>query len=151
MPPGIEEIVRIGTVVSVDEATHRVRVEWNDRGNMVSYDLPVLVPSTCDPQDYALPKEKTDVLCVFLPNGQQQGFVVGSFYTEANPPPIADRKKWLKKFEDGSQIEYDRATKKINIQAAGDVHVVGDVIADGVSLKKHTHPESIGSVTGPPG
>ena len=97
-------------------------------------------------------QKKKPMCCVFfLPNGQQQGFVVGSFYTEANPPPIADRKKWLKKFEDGSQIEYDRETKKINIQAAGDVHVVGDVIADGVSLKKHTHPESIGSVTGPPG
>lgn len=150
MPPGIEEIVRIGTVVSVNEKTHTARVELKDRGGMVSYDLPVLVPSTVDPKDYALPAEKTDVLCIFLPNGQQQGFVIGAFYTEVNPPPIGDRKKWVKEFDDGSKIEYDRAKKAININAAGDVNVKGDVIADGISLKNHTHPESIGSVTGPP-
>jgi phage baseplate assembly protein V len=107
---GWEETLRIGMVVSIDENKHTARVQFTDRDNMVSWDLKVLVPSTVDPQDYGLPVEGTEVLCGFLPNGQQQGFIIGAFYTDANPPPIADRNKYLRKFKDGTSIEYDKTT-----------------------------------------
>lgn len=112
--PGIDEIVRVGKVVSVDEANHTVRVEFTDRGEMVSYDLPVLVSSTIDPQDYELPAEKTDVVCIFLPNGQQQGFILGAYYTGANPPPVKDRKMYLRKFDDGTEIVIDRGKRIVS-------------------------------------
>lgn len=118
MPPQ-EELIRIGRITSVDEKKHTARVEFLDRDEMVSWDLPVLVPSTVDPQDYCLPVEGTDVVCVFLPNGQQQGFIIGAFYTDANPPPITDRKKYLRRFKDGTFIEYDKTTGDLITKTKG--------------------------------
>ena len=137
--PELDQLIRIGRITSVDEKKHTARVQFTDRDEMVSWDLPVLVPSTVDPQDYCLPVENTDVVCVFLPNGQQQGFIIGAFYTDQNPPPITDRKKYLRKFKDGTKIEVDKASRAIRIKTEGNVTVEGDVIADGISLKNHVH------------
>jgi phage baseplate assembly protein V len=155
----LKNLFRVGKVSSTNPAAVTVRVTFTDKDNMVSYDLPVLQDSTKDNQDYYMPDIDELVLCLFLPNGLAQGFCLGSFYSSQNPPPIAGQHKWYKKFKDGTTIEYDSkshvlridATGPINIVAAGNINVTGDVIADGVSLKNHTHPESVGTVTGPPG
>ena len=117
--PDLDQLIRIGKITSVDEKKHTARVQFTDRDEMVSWDLPVLVPSTVDPQDYCLPVENTDVVCVFLPNGQQQGFIIGAFYTDQNPPPIADRNKYLRKFKDGTSIEYDKTTGDLITKTKG--------------------------------
>lgn len=121
--PEAEQLIRIGRITSVNEKTHTARVEFMDRAAMVSWDLPVLVPSTVDPQDYCLPVEGTDVVCVFLPNGQQQGFIIGAFYTDANPPPITNRKKYLRKFKDGTELEVDKETHDVKIKAGRNVNI----------------------------
>ena len=122
----LDQLIRIGKITSVDEKKHTARVQFTDRDEMVSWDLPVLVPSTVDPQDYCLPVENTDVVCVFLPNGQQQGFIIGAFYTDANPPPITDRKKYLRKFKDGTYIQTDKETGDVTIKAARNVQINPD-------------------------
>ena len=119
----LDQLIRIGKITSVDEKKHTARVQFTDRDKMVSWDLPVLVPSTVDPQDYCLPVENTDVVRVFLPNGQQQGFVIGAFYTDANPPPITDRKKYLRKFKDGTEIEADKETGNVTVKTANHFRV----------------------------
>ena len=121
--PELDQLIRIGRITSVDEKKHTARVQFTDRDEMVSWDLPVLVPSTVDPQDYGLPVENTDVVCVFLPNGQQQGFIIGAFYTDENPPPITDRKKYLRKFRDGTEIEADKETGNVTVKTANHFRV----------------------------
>ena len=121
--PELDQLIRIGRITSVDEKKHTARVQFTDRDEMVSWDLPVLVPSTVDPQDYCLPVENTDVVCVFLPNGQQQGFIIGAFYTDLNPPPITDRKKYLRKFKDGTEIEADKETGNVTVKTANHFRV----------------------------
>jgi phage gp45-like len=37
-----------------------------------------------------------------------------------------------------------------DVSITGDVTVTGDVVADGISLKSHTHPGDSGGTTGPP-
>ncbi|BBB91061.1 MAG TPA: phage baseplate assembly protein V [Methylomusa anaerophila] len=155
---GIEEFVRVGEVVSVND-NHTVRVKFADRGEMVSFDLPVLVPSTIDPQDYDLPVETTPVVCIFLPNGQQQGFILGAYYTEINPAPIKNKKKHLRKYTDGTSIEYDMSshtltavvkgpvnittTEKItingNLQVNGNINASGSIIDAGGNTNHHGH------------
>ena len=103
----LDQLIRIGKITSVDEKKHTARVQFTDRDKMVSWDLPVLVPSTVDPQDY----------------GQQQGFVIGAFYTDANPPPITDRKKYLRKFKDGTEIEADKETGNVTVKTANHFRV----------------------------
>lgn len=71
----------------------------------------------------------------FRGNSMANGFYVGGFLNQ-NPTTIIELK------QDGS----------IFINATGNVTVKGDVIADGISLKNHTHGgvESGGSDTGKP-
>jgi len=127
----MDEIVRVGKVVSIDEKAHTVRVQLPDRGGMVSYDLPVLVSGSADVQDYNLPGEHTDVVCIFLPNGQQQGFILGAYYTEANKPPASNRKKFMKKFSDGTTLEYDRSNKVLTVTADGGITINGNITIKG--------------------
>lgn len=127
---------------------------------MVSFDLPVLVRGAMGTKDYWLPDPGEQVVCIFLPIGNAQGFVLGAFYSQKDRPPVAEANKRHIAFPDGTTIEYDRATHTltinakgpINIVATGNVIVQGDVIADGISLKNHTHSGvmSGGGVSGPP-
>lgn len=143
----MRDFFRVGIVSSVSPATGTARVAFGDRSNVVSFDLPVLVRGSLQNKDYWMPGPGEQVLCLFLPNGNAQGFVLGAFYSEKDKPPVTDGNKRHITFADGTVIEYDQGTHTltinaagpINITAAGDVNVTGDVIADGVSLKTHVH------------
>lgn len=155
----LKNLIRVGRVSSINPGNATARVVFADRQNMVSYDLPVIVRQSLQNKDYYMPDVGEQVLCLFLPSGNAQGFCLGSFYSDADQPPVSDPNKRHVTFGDGTRVEYDRGTHTltinaqgpVNIIAAGNVNVTGDVIADGISLKMHTHPESIGTVTGPPG
>lgn len=156
----LKNLARVGRVSSTNPANATVRVVFEDRENMVSYDLPVIVRQSMRSKDYWLPDVGEQVLCLFLPSGNAQGFCLGSFYSEADAPPVNNRNKRHVRFDDGTSIEYDRSTHtltihavgSVNITAAGNVNVIGDVVADGVSLKNHVHGgvETGGGTTGKP-
>ncbi|MDR7865168.1 MAG: phage baseplate assembly protein V [Sporomusaceae bacterium] len=151
------KFVRYGVVSGV--AADRVRVAFEDEDGLVSDWLPVIVPNTKGNKDIKPMDVGEDVVCVFLPNGVSSGFCLGAFYRQGNPPPHADVNVRSVRFSDGTIVSYDRETHvldikcgtgTVNIVAGGNVNVTGDVIADGISLKQHVHPESIGTQTGPP-
>jgi phage baseplate assembly protein V len=153
-----KSIIRVGRVSSVNPATATARVVFEAQG-IVSYDLPVLQRQTLRNKDYYLPDVGEHVVCIFLPTGNAEGFVLGAIYSDEDQPPASSQDKRAVQFEDGTRIEYDRASHTlivnavgpINIMAAGNVNVTGDVIADGISLKSHVHPENdSGGPTGPP-
>lgn len=154
----LKNMVRVGRVSS--RGTGTVRVVFGDRQNMVSYDLSVIVQQSQDNKDWWMPDVGEQVVCLFLPNGNAQGFVLGSFYSDVDMPPVSDPNKRHIRFEDGTSVEYDRSTHTmtiecqgpVNITAAGNVRVTGDVIADGISLKTHVHGgvEPGGGTTGQP-
>ena len=152
----LKNIIRAGRVSSVYPASCSVRVAFED--GLVSYDLPVIVPQSLKTKDYCLPDVGEHVVCIFLPNGNAQGFCLGAFYSDEDLPPVSNPDKRAVRFADGTLIEFDRSSSTliidakgpIIIKAAGNVTVTGDVTANGISLVNHTHPESIGSVTGKP-
>jgi phage baseplate assembly protein V len=156
----LKNLARVGRVSSINPADATVRVVFEDRENMVSYDLPVIVRQSMRNKDYWLPDVGEQVLCMFLPSGNAQGFCLGSFYSEVDTLPVSSQNKRHIRFEDGTSIEYDRGTHTLTIQAqgpvnivaAGNVNITGDVIANGVSLSTHVHGgvQSGGSNTGQP-
>lgn len=101
----IENIVRIGKVSSVSSADRTARVTFEDKNNLVSGPLKVLrsspfIPASGEIQQTEeesggtgeaafevhthklkispwLPSPGEMVLCVFLPNGDGDGFVIG--------------------------------------------------------------------------
>lgn len=154
----IKNLIRVGRVSSVNPETATVRVVFEAQG-VVSNDLPVIQYQTLKNKDYCLPDVGEHVVCIFLPTGNADGFVLGAIYSDEDEPPTASADKRMVSFDDGTVIEYDRASHTltidaagpVNIVAAGNVNVTGDVIANGISLVNHVHPENdSGGPTGPP-
>ncbi|RUM32469.1 MAG: baseplate assembly protein [Aquifex sp.] len=102
----LERIIAVGEVVEINPRTHRVRVKLKGRQNVITDYLPVLVPMSYKDKVYALPKVGDTVLCVFLPYGIEDGFVLGSFYTLNDEKPANDENIHVVEFEDGTRIEY---------------------------------------------
>jgi phage baseplate assembly protein V len=128
----VNQMVRQGVVTSVNEGAATVRVRIPDADNTVSKELPVLFRKTQDNKDYDLPDVGEQVVCLFLPNGLEQGFVLGSPYSSVDKPPVSDRDKKHYAFSDGSWFEYDRKEHKLTGVIKGDVNLVvdNDVVVD---------------------
>lgn len=104
----MRHIVRCGTVTATDPETAKVRVQFADADRMVSYDLPVRFEKTQDDKDYDMPDIGEQVVCLFLPFGVEQGFVLGAVYSQADEVPVISQNKKHRLFADGTWFEYDR-------------------------------------------
>lgn len=122
----VNQMVRQGVVTMVNDAAATVRVKLPDSDNIVSKELPVLVQKTQDNKAYDLPDVGEQVVCLFLTNGLEQGFVLGSPYSSVDRPPVSTRDKKHYLFSDGSWFEYDREQHKFTGVIKGDVDLVVD-------------------------
>jgi len=122
----LNRIFALGKVVAIDEEKGLVRVKLEEHDNLTTYWLPVLYTKTQFDKEYWLPDIDEMVLCVFTPPAFERGFVLGSFYTNEDAPPEANRNKWIKKFKDGTVIEYDRKSSKLFIHSVGDIEIVSN-------------------------
>lgn len=212
----VSSLIRVGTVSSVNDEAGTARVLFRDRDDIVSHDLRPILTNSLHNKDYWLPDVGEQVICLFLPTGIEQGYILGSMYSRANPPPENTRDKRRVQFADGTLVEYDRSTSHMKIDCVGSVEILGathlsvnfggsvtvtapsttinteqthngnitvdgnltvsgvtqtgglvstgvaggaasiagglqvtsgDVTADGISLKNHTHTDSIGGTT----
>lgn len=106
--------IRIGEVSSVDPKKCTARVVFDDEDGFVSNDLPVIQRNTQDVKDYWLPAVGEDVLCLFLPCGEEDGFIIGSFYADEIEPPVNSETKRYLEFPDGAKFEYDWKESKLS-------------------------------------
>lgn len=120
----ISQLARVGFVTARQPERHRVRVELRDTvtSPLVSGWLPVLTPRASADMAFDLPDVGDQVLCLFLGNGLEDGFVLGSMYG-AQTPPVASGDKFHRTFSDGTTIEYDRKAHKLTASVKGDVDV----------------------------
>lgn len=119
----LRDYIKVGTITSIDPAKHTARVVFPEDDNATSYDLPVICRNTYENHDYAMPDVNEDVLCIFLPNGHEDGFILGSFYAGDVKPPTVLHDQRMVVFQDGTIIRYDR----------GDAHAL-DVIIDSTTI-----------------
>lgn len=112
------QMVRVGQVVSLNCDNGRVRVQFDDADAngtpLVSDELPVLTRKSLRDKSYWMPDINEHVLCLFLPFGLRQGFVLGAFYSQADPVPVADRDVMHVIFDDGSWFRYHRGEHKLS-------------------------------------
>ncbi|AHN84835.1 putative baseplate protein [Vibrio phage phi 2] len=120
----ISNMIRVGKVTSLLPDGERARVVFSDRDNTESYDLQVMVKNTKQNKDYWMPDVDEDVLCLFLPIGIEQGFILGSFYTRANAPEANTENVRRVKFSDGTVIEYDRESHRLLVDVKGDIELL---------------------------
>lgn len=119
----LQNIIRIGTVSSVNPGNGTARVTFAEKSEIVSGDLQVLQRNTLKNKDWALPDVGEQVLCVFLPNGLESGFIIGAVYSAKDKPNEAAKSQDKRRvdFEDGSFVEFDRKTKKLTVDCKGEV------------------------------
>lgn len=117
------DLVRVGKVSSIDPKNMTARVVFEDKDNMVSDDFSIIVPFTKKDKFYSMPTINEQVLCVMLPNGTSNGYIVGSIYNEEDIPPISNKDKFHIKFEDETTIEYDKKTHTLKVDCKGDINL----------------------------
>lgn len=127
--PPLSSLIRIGEVTSIDPASCTARVTFDDDDGFTSYDLPVLQPNTLKNRDYRMPDIGEDAVCVFLPAGASEGFIIGSIYAGEVTPPSGSGDVRMVEFEDGTRLEYDRSAHalKADVQGTVDVKATGAV------------------------
>lgn len=138
--------IDVGRVSAIYPNRGTAKVIFDDK-NVVSRELPVLMRGSQDSKDYWMPSIGEQVVCIFLQNTSKFGFIVGSFYNDEDKPPVQSEHIRHLKFKDGTYMEYDEESKTLTLDIKGEVviktksavRVEGDVIADGISLKNHTH------------
>jgi phage baseplate assembly protein V len=127
-------MIRRGIVVAVDEKTARVRVQMPDLDNIVSNWLPVLNHKTHQDKAYWLPDLNEYVIVAFDEEGEHSdGYVLGSIYNEADKPPVASKDKYFIRFNDGTEIEYDRQQHNLRISVKGNITIEasGNIVIKG--------------------
>lgn len=115
----LNKLIKIGEVSSINPAKGTARVVFGDEDSVVSYDLQVLQRNTFKNQDYAMPDINEDVICLFLPCGSEDGFILGSVYAGEITPPESDSNKRTVVFADGTKISYDRANHILSATIRG--------------------------------
>lgn len=119
----LNSIVRVAVVSSTNPARATVRVKISDDDGLITYDLHVLMRKVHEDKDYWMPDIGDHVLCLFLPFGLETGFVVGSFYSSADKPPVQSQDKFYREFKDGTYIEYDRSEHVLTADVQGAVNI----------------------------
>lgn len=114
----VKNLVRTGEVTAVSPGY--ARVEFKDRSELVSYELPLLVKQTLKNKDSYTPDIGEHVTCVFLPNGIEQGFILGAFYSDADTVENEDPDIRQTKFNDGSTFSYDRKNNALTVTIVGE-------------------------------
>lgn len=160
------EIIRVGRVSSIDYAKGLVSVTYPDKDSSVTKPLPMLSAA------YNMPNVGDQVLVLHLSNGAEAGLVLGRYWNDKNMPKEngaglfridlnRDGTAYIKC--SGSTITMlGNLTLNGNLTVNGDINSTGSIAADGnitasvdvvgggVSLKSHTHTDSVGGSTTSP-
>jgi len=145
----LQGIVRIGKVTAVDASAARARV--NLGGETETDWLPWLAERAASVSVWA-PVAVGEQVVVLAPGGEtNQGVIVGSLFSGANAAPAAAEDQHVVQVGGaaitvaGDTITITAGGTTVSIGSGGvsvdaDVTVAGgDVVADGISLKTHTH------------
>lgn len=116
----LNNIVRVGTVVNRDPANYRCRVEFKDNDGLVSYWCQVLALRSYKDKYFWIPEIDEMVLCIFLPFGHEQGFIVGSIYNQKDNPPAKNKELVM---ENRKDIEITSTEEGIYITAEKSIYI----------------------------
>lgn len=154
--------IRLGKVSAVDDAAGMVRVVYHEKDDSVTRLIPLLSG------EYQLPQVGDQVLVLHLSNGAAAGVVIGRPWSEKHKPTEGGAglyRKELARTPGEAMIRYKDGTLTLkagcvavdgNLTVQGSLTVTGsitageDVTAGGISLRKHTHTDSMNGSTSPP-
>ena len=142
-------VFMIGTVTKINPEKAKARVLFEDKDEITSKEIPIMFNRTKDMKIYAMPEIGEQVICSFLANGIEEGFVLGAYYDEIDKPPVKDPAIKIIKFKTDDYIMYNDNTQEMEIKCKtlrvkGDFHVTGHANID----TDTTSPTFIGDLNG---
>ncbi|WP_313891117.1 hypothetical protein [Psychrobacillus sp.] len=117
--------IRVGIVDGLNVQKGTIRVTFPDLDDTVLDDIALLS------FEQSFPSVGESVVCIFLSNGTEEGYCIGPYFNDENPPPIPDENKYVKQFKDGLVFEYDLKLKKLTISAENDITIHSDIATNG--------------------
>ena len=114
----LENLLRIGTVHSVDYGAARIRVET---GDLVTDWIPWLTTRAGPDVTWWAPEIGEQVM-VLAPGGVLEDAVaIGAAFQDAHPAPAASENVHISRYRDGTEIRYDRSAHALSVNCVGDV------------------------------
>lgn len=151
-----DRILMVGKISAINEQEGTARVLLEDKDEMTTKEIPLLFLHTLGMKVYAMPEIGEEVLCLFLSNGLEEGFILGSYYNEPTPPPVKDKQIKIIQFPNGDFVKYQdgkmevKASKEVILTSASvkiqadHMQVQGEMIVSG-SVKA---PTFVGNLNG---
>ena len=123
-------MLRTGTVASVNVANNTARVKFDDKDGIASPELHILHRCSGKNKDYWVPDIGDQVLCIFNNNDKNfsTGWIMGSYFTDTQPPQVQSEDIMRLDFAGGSFIEVDRAAGSLKINFTGPITINGSTI-----------------------
>lgn len=121
------EQIREGVVVAVYPERHAARVQFEDKGGLISAELPVVSPWAFKNKCYALPDVGETVVCLHAGNSEQvgDGWIIGSRYHDKSKPAANSQDIARIDFADGTFLQYDRKKHELRIKCEGKIFIDG--------------------------
>lgn len=107
---------QIGVINSIQPEKGTARVILRD--GTISGELQYLVPYSQDTKVCRNPDIGEQVMICFV---GEKGFIVGTYYSQADTVPWSDPSKVGVRFEDGSTYSHDRSTKSLEMNVKGKI------------------------------
>lgn len=106
-------VPRYGYVSDFDPDRMMARVRFPDLGDLISGWLPVGVMNSLNNHDeFALDIDE-HVFCIMMGSGVEEGIILAAIYDDKNKPSNKNREQRYTKFQDGTEIFYDRKENKL--------------------------------------
>lgn len=94
---------------------YRVRVQFPERDNVISYWLPVQVPKIMNDKFFWQP-DINEQVCVLMDENDENGIVLGSVPSQADQAPAGlTPAQFYIGFEDGTILQYNRTTHQLTV------------------------------------
>lgn len=138
-------IIKIGSVSSINPEKHTARVTFTEDQNQTTAEMSIICRNTYSNCDYDLPDLNEDVLCIFRPCGESDGFIIGSFYDGKITPPTSNLNTRMVKFSDDTTVTYDRAGHNLDIKI-GQTSIHADQSTVSVKTSTNISLESGGTI-----
>lgn len=101
--------IELGIIKIINEKDYTARVRIPELDNKMTGDLQVLVPLTNGDQEYKIPAVETQVVCLFIGDRIDRGYIIGSYYSKKyQVPGGAVKEKIILKYPGGAEIEIDK-------------------------------------------
>lgn len=113
----LEDMIKVGIINEIDLKKSLYRVKFEQDDNVKSYWFQPLYPSTNKDKTYFQYSLGEQVLVLMPYEGNQDGYIVGSMYSEKDKPPRLQEGIRYIQFEDGNYLQYDKNKKALTVNA----------------------------------